>query len=129
MSDYSFPLQNASEFAERLQTAPPDVAVRRWVLRDDNEQHHHGRVRLDEDPLYLELHWKPDARGVEQLVGIYRLHLQRLVDGGYARREIDAPSNDEVRLRIYRGSRGVVYVQTALEGPALPIGLIDVTLG
>jgi hypothetical protein len=129
MTDYSFPLRNASEFAERLTSAPADVPLRRWVLRDDNEQHYHARVRLDEDPLYLELRWKPDARGKEQLVGVYRLHLHRLVDAGYARRETDDPSNDEIRLRVYRGSRGVVYIQTRLEEPALPIGVIDVTLG
>lgn len=129
MTDYSFPLQNANEFAERLQSAPSDAQVRRWVLRDDNEQHYHGRVRLDEDPLYLELLWKPDARGKEQLVGVYRLHLQRLVDAGYARRESDDPSSGEIRLRVYRGSRGVVYIQTRLEEPSLPLGVIDVTLG
>ena len=129
MPDYSFPLRNASEFAERLTSVPPDAPVRRWVLRDDNEQHYHARVRLDEDPLVVELHWKPDARGKEQLVGVYRLHLQRLVDAGYARRESDDPSGDEIRVRVHRGSRGVVYIQSRLEEPALPIGVIDVTLG
>jgi hypothetical protein len=129
MTDYSFPLRTAREFVERLESLPPNVDVRRWVMRDDNQQHHHGLVRLAEDPLHLELYWKPDARGKEQRIGLFRLHLRRLAEAGYARPEGNDPSAGEIRLRFHRGARGVVCIQAREADPSLAVGVIDVTLG
>ena len=128
MSDYNFPLRSTNEFVERVHEAPADAHVRRWVLRDDNLRHYHGVVSLADDPLYLELYWKRDARSKEQLVGLFRLHLRRLLESGYVRREGDAATNDEIRLRFYRGERGVICIQVRSDEPALRVGVVDISL-
>lgn len=128
MSNYSFPLRSTAALVERVDRAPPGVSVRRWVMRDDNQQHYHGVMPLAEDPAYVELLWKPTARGQEQLVGIFRLDLARLLEQGYVRRERDDASN-EIRLRFHRGDRSVISIQTRDDGPALAVGVVDATLG
>jgi hypothetical protein len=97
------------------------------VLRDDNQQHYHGVVRLSENPLYVELYWKPSTRGREQRVGTYRLDLSGLLANEYVRYEQERAPGDEVRLRFYRGDRGVVYIQSHADQPALAIGTVDPT--
>jgi hypothetical protein len=129
MTEYEFPLLTAHELVERLEKPPLGAQLRRWVLRDDNQQHYHGCIDLDDDPLILELRWKANSRGREQLVGIYRLHLGRLLAAGYVRQERDDPTNHEVRLRFYRGDRGVVVIQIRAGEPPLPIGMVDRSLG
>lgn len=121
MTEYEFPLPSARHLVERVaDAAAPDR--RTWVIRDDNQQHYHGRVPLRDDPLLLELRWKPDSRSREQVVGIYRLHLGELLDANYVRRESDST---DIRLRFYRGDRGVIFIQSSAEQPALPIGVVD----
>ena len=127
MTEYAFPLSSARLFVERVDEGVAG-SRRRWVLRDDNEQQYHGRVPLIEDPLLVDLYWKADSRGREQLVGLYMLHLTELLKGGYVRPESDSPGEPEIRLRFYRGDRGVVYVQAKADQPALPIGVVDRTL-
>ena len=46
----------------------------------------------------------------------------------YVRLETDSPAETQVRLRFYRGDRGVVYIQAKTGAPELPIGLVDRTL-
>lgn len=94
-------------------------------MRDDNQQHYHGRIPLREDPLLLELRWKADARSREQVVGIYRLHLRELLEANYVRRESDLPAETDVRLRFHRGDRGVIFIQSGSGQPELPIGVVD----
>lgn len=133
--DYSFPLRSTSELVERVTDAPADAPVLHWVLRDDNRQQYEGRVPFGDDPAYLELRWKPDVRGREQVVGLFQLHLARLADAGYVSvGHVNGATDlghavDEVRLRFHRGDRGVVYIQVADELPALPVGVVDATLG
>lgn len=129
MTPYEFPLRSANELIERLDQPPANVHVHRWVLRDDNQQNYHGRLELTEDPAVVELRWKSDARGREQTVGVYRLHLAALLAERYVRLENDLTDNTEVRLRFYRADRGVVVIQTSQGEPALPIGMIDRSLG
>jgi hypothetical protein len=127
---FQYPLDSAASLVERIDEPPSGVIVRKWVLRDDNQQHYHGIVRLDDDPLYIELHWKTDGRAREQLVGLFRLHLGRLLSSGYVRLEHeDRPDDEEVRLRFYRGERGAVYIQVRNDDPALPVGVVDATVG
>lgn len=128
MTEYSFPLRGESEFVERVASAPPGVPMHRWVLRDDNQQHYHGRLRLDDDPAYLELRWKPDTRGKEQVVGIFRLHLSRLLAGGYVRPEGAGEKAEEIRLRFHRAERGVIYIQVRDDQPRLAVGVVDRSL-
>lgn len=129
MGSYAFPLSGAQALAERLDDIPPGARVRRWVIRDDNQRHYHGLVPLDEDPLFLDLQWKGDARGREQRVGLFRLHLSELLKAGYVRREGDDRQAAEIRLRFYRGDRGVVSVQIREGEPALPVGMVDRAFG
>lgn len=129
MTEYSFPLRTASEFIERITSAPSGAQVHRWILRDDNQQQYHGRLRLADDPVYLELRWKPTARGEEQLVGVFRLHLHQLASAGYVRPESPVTRDDEILLRFVRGERGVVYIQARYDDPRLPVGVVDATLG
>jgi len=125
---YWYPLNTAASLAERVSELPPGERARRWVLRDDNMQHYHGIISLAEDPVHLELYWKANPRSREQLVGLYRLHLARLLAEGYVRRESeDRP--DDVRLRFHRGERGVIHIQTRDGAPALAVGVVDAILG
>ena len=127
MSGYEFPLPSVRSLVERIEGDAAGTS-RRWVLRDDNPQHYHGRVPLDEDPVSIELAWKSDARGQEQLVGRYRLHLARLLEHGYVRLDSESPSKLYVRLRFHRGDRGVIFVQASADRPALAIGTVDRSL-
>lgn len=103
--------------------------MHRWVLRDDNSQQCDGGVRLSESPLHLELHWKPDARGREQLIGLYRLDLARLLEEDYVQSEGATVDGDfRVRVRFHRGDRGVVSLQSRADGPTLAVGTCDMTL-
>lgn len=129
MPEYSFPLRTSHALVERLEALPCDAIVHHWVLRDDNQQHYHGRIPFREDPLVVELRWKADSRSQEQVVGIFRLHLAALLEGGYIRREATPSSGDDVRVRFHRGERGVVSLQVNAGSPALPVGLVDATLG
>lgn len=123
---YRFPLEVSRALAQRVERVPPGAVHRRWVMRDDNQQHYHGIVRLSESPLFVELLWKANARGREQQVGTYRLDLPALFAVGYVRYEPDGVSGDTVRLRFVRGERGVVFIQSHADGPALAVGTVDI---
>lgn len=122
---YRFPLDASRALAQRVDAVPAGAVHRRWVIRDDNQQHYQGIVRLSESPLYLDLLWKTNARGREQQVGTYRLDLAALLARGYIRYEPDGVPGDTVRLRVVRGERGVVSIQSHSDGPALAIGTVD----
>ena len=122
---FYYPLEAMRHLAVRLDDMPEGVPCRRWVLRDDNQRHLHDIVRLAESPLHIELLWKASPRAREQLVGVYRLDLAELTREGYVRAERADPASDDVRLRFVRGDRGVVVIQADDDGPALPIGTVD----
>ena len=122
---YRFPLDVSRALAQRVEGVPAGAVHRRWVIRDDNQQHYHGIVRLSESPLYVELLWKANARGREQQVGTYRLDVAALLARGYVRYEPDGVPGDTVRLRFVRGERGVVSIQSRTDGPALAVGTVD----
>lgn len=109
---------------QRLEQFPPGIVPRRWVLRDDNQQHYHGVVRLSEGPCYIEFHWKPDRQGQEQLVGRFRLNLPELLAADHVRFEREMEKGDDIRVRFYRGSGGAVYLQSRSDRPGLRIGQI-----
>lgn len=127
MTEYEFPLRAVHSLVERIDQTPLGSQVRRWVLRDDNDQHYHGVVPLTTDALFLELRWKPDTCGREQIVGLYRLHLAALLAAGYIRRAGGDVDSTQVRLRFHRGARGVVSIQINQSEPGLPIGMVDRT--
>lgn len=121
----SYPYPSVRHLAERVDAAPRGVYPRRWVLRDDNGQHYHGVLELSPDPVFLQLWWKPDARGREQLVGLYRLNLQGLLEEGFVRAEGDESPPARIRLRFVRGDRSVVSIQSRGDAPALAVGVVD----
>lgn len=91
--------------------------IRRWTLRDDNNSHHHGVVRLSESPFYLELSWRRTAIDPAQRVGTFRLNLPDLLRGGYIRPDPADSLGTDVRLRIVRSDDGSFYVQANHDGP------------
>lgn len=109
---------------EHVDTFPAGVKVARWVIRDDNNQHYHGVVRLSETPLFMELRWKPTRDGAEQLVGRYRLRLPELLAGDFVRFEHEGVAGDTVRLRFYRDSDGTVLIQARQDRPGFKVGSV-----
>ena len=95
-------------------------------MRDDNQQHYHGIVRLSSSPVVVELRWKPNADATERPVGTYRLHLPELLAGDFVRFEREDEPGDAVRLRFYRGAGGVVYIQSRADRPRLAVGSVPV---
>jgi hypothetical protein len=120
----AYPRSGDERFVQRLEVFPPGVKVARWVIRDDNQQHYHGVVKLTRSPLFLELRWKAQAGGDEQLVGRYRLTLPELLSGDYVRFEREDETGDIVRLRFYRGPGGIVSIQARSDREGLPIGSV-----
>jgi hypothetical protein len=94
-------------------------AMRDWTLRADNQNHHHGVVRLSESPLTLALSWKRTIADKSQAVGTFRLDLPGLLAGGYLRRE--GGSEDAVRLRIVRTDEGSFWIECRNGAPRLRI--------
>jgi hypothetical protein len=123
MPSRELPLEEHRTLVERLHTAPPGGRVREWTLRDDNSQHHHGRVGVAESPLYLRLCWRENRGGATQEVGLYKLDLEALLKSEFIR--IERPGATELRLRFVRGEDDVVSIQTRSGGPRLPIGTVD----
>ena len=122
----SFPYPSFHHLARRVSQAPRGATVHRWVLRDDNHQHHHGILSQRDGPVYVELYWKADARDRAQRVGLFELDLHALLAEGYVRSEEDTHSG-HVWLRFHRGERGVVEIQARADGPSLPVGTVDLT--
>lgn len=118
---FRYPLEH--ELVQRVEEIPTGVHPRHWVIRDDNLQEHQAVVSLSESPLYVELYWKQTGRSRGQMVGRFRLDLERLVEAGYVQRE-----GVDVRVRFHRGERGVVAIQVADGGPAVAVGVVDMTM-
>ena len=125
----SFPGSTSANFVQRVKSFPPGAKVARWVIRDDNQQHYHGVVSLADSPFLIELRWKPESDGAEQLVGCYRLRLPELLAGDFVRFEREGTAGDSIRLRFYRGAGGVVFVQSRADRPGLAIGSIKLERG
>ena len=96
---------------------PSGAARRSWTLRADNQGHHHGRIPLSEQPLYLDLKWRATAADEVKQVGVFRLDLVGLLRDGYIRQEASGASTSDVRLRIVRADEGSFYVQANQQGP------------
>lgn len=102
---------NNYDLCEPVPTIPPGAHVRKWTLRNDNNSHHHGVVKLKESPLYLEFSWRQSAADPVMWVGVFRLNLPGLLQGGYIRYEPVNSIGPKVRLRVVRAIDGKFYVQ------------------
>ncbi len=109
------------DLCEPVQVAPAGAKVRKWILREDNNSHYHGVVRLDDSPIYLELFWRRTAESPVHRVGLFRLNLPGLLQGRFIRYEPADSSGPEVRLRIVR-AEGQFFVQARQEGPCILMG-------
>jgi len=83
----------------------------------DNGAHHQGKVYLPESPLYLDLSWKSNPDGLAQHVGLFRLDLHGLLQGGYIRHDPVNSGGPVLRLRVVRTTDGLFYIQTRRNGP------------
>lgn len=109
------------DLCEPVQVVSAGAKVRKWTLREDNKSHYHGVVRLDDSPLYLELFWRRTDESPMHRVGLFRLNLPGLLQGGYIRYEPADSSGPEVRLRIVR-AEGQFFVQVKQDGPRILMG-------
>lgn len=111
-----------SNLCQRVDHTPSGAKTRHWVLNDATNSHHHGVVRLEESPLYLNLSWRRSASDPVHFVGIFRLDLPGLLQRGYVRHEPKDSYGPEIRLRIFRARDGNFYVQVNQDTPGLRMG-------
>lgn len=83
---------------------------RRWVLNGDKGCHH-GRIRLDESPISLNLWFKENGLSDATEVGSFALDLHELLEGGYIRYDPVDSKGPNVRVRVVHGSNERFYVQ------------------
>jgi hypothetical protein len=122
MDSVSLPLPHLSYFAELLPKSAPGVH-REWTGNDENASSHHGRVLLNPNRLRLRLSWRKSSADRAQFIGLFDLDLQKLLAANYIR--LEPGTQDKARLRFYHGSDDVIYIQANMEGPGLPIGMMD----
>jgi hypothetical protein len=115
----------SDQLVRRIDSAPAGVKPRRCTLRDDNAQHYHRPMRLIESPVYIELAWRANAKSPVYSIGLFRLDLRGLLSAGYIRPE-EPNSEDEVRVRFYRATDGVIYLQTKQRALRLAVALAPV---
>jgi hypothetical protein len=113
-------MTQSAELVRRVESAPAGVKPRRFTLRDDNAKHYHRQMRIIESPVYVELAWRANAKSQVHSLGLFRLDLRGLLSAGYVRAETPN-SEDEVRVRFYRASNGMIYLQTKQGSPALVV--------
>ena len=118
----TYPPAECSEFIQRIAARPCDCD-RKWVGNDLNGQVRHDRVPLGTFTLYL--WWKagPDSTPDEiKEIGAFRLDLEKLLEGEYVRWEDEEKSS--VRLRFYRASDNIIYIQTKSnpDNPRIAVG-------
>lgn len=96
----------------------PDNAVtdRHWTLRDDNRQHFHGDIPLDQKSITLTLSWKETANDIPPEVGRYRLNLADLETAGFVRK-----SARGFYLRFQR-TDDLIEIAINRKGPAKVVG-------
>ena len=118
-----YPPSYLSHLVRRVDSAQVSDIQRDWTGNDESARNHNGVVYLKESPLRLRLSWKKSATDTAQFIGVFDLDLQQLLDAKYVRTE---PNKDQgaIRLRFYHGPGDVIYIQTNLQGPALPVGKV-----
>ena len=110
----------SDELVRRVESAPAGVKPRRFTLRDDNAQHYHRQMEIIESPVFVQLAWRANAKSQVHSLGIFRLDLRGLLSAGYIRTERPDLEN-EVRVRFYRASNGLIYLQVKHGSPALAV--------
>ena len=107
---------------ESVLVAPQNSNLRRWTLRMDYyDGRHHAMVSSMESPLYLDLSWRPDARGPVRHVGIFKLDLRGLLRGGYVRHDPMHSTGLDLRLQVKRTEDGHFFIQGRADGPRIQL--------
>lgn len=109
-----------SQGLERVDQVPEGVKLSQFTLRDDNHQHYHRRVEIDRSPLIVKLDWRASAKSPIRPIGVFRLDLRSLLEGGYIRLE-RAMDPREVRIRFYRAPDGFIYLQARNDSPRVRV--------
>lgn len=94
---------------------------REWNGNDRVNQNYFGRVRLNESPLSIRLHWKKDDNSPSQLIGAYSIDLEFLLQEGYVRKAEGYP--EEVILRFQRTDEGEIQIAINTRERGLKIGV------
>jgi hypothetical protein len=110
----------SDELVRRVEAAPVGVKPRKFTLRDDNAQHYHCQMRIIESPVYVQLAWRANAKSQVHSLGVFCLDLRGLLSAGYIRPE-RSNWEDEVRVRFYRASNGMINLQVKQGSPALSV--------
>jgi hypothetical protein len=87
MTNQQLPEKENAHLAERVAETPLGIKPRRWTIRDDNNQHHHGKFTVTDEPLYIRLLWRADGTSQVEEIGLYRLDLKNLLAEGFVRPE------------------------------------------
>ncbi len=66
--------------------AENEATEKTWNFRDDNKQHYHAAIPLDQTIITLTLNWKASKGDKPRQVGRYRLNLPVLEQEGYVER-------------------------------------------
>jgi hypothetical protein len=69
----------------------------------------------------LRLSWKRSPNDPVHLIGVFDLDLRKLLADGYVRVE-PKTEEKEIRVRFYHDADGVIYIQTKMGEPKLPVG-------
>lgn len=94
-----------------------------WTLRRDNNAHHHGVVSLSDAPVFLDLSWRPSKDDPETPVGLFRLDLRRLLQGGFIRHEPDGVASGRARVRVVMRTDDTFALQVRTGAPSYPLPL------
>jgi hypothetical protein len=123
MSSNPYPASHLSHLARRVGGSEASGIQRDWTGNDESARNHHGVVSLNESPLRLRLSWKKSSKDAAKSIGVFHLDLRKLLAEQYVR--IEPRGQDAVRLRFYHSPADVIYIQTNLRGPALPVGKVS----
>lgn len=121
MSDETYPPSNLNHLARRLQSSEVSRIDCDWIGNDKSGRHNHNKVSLNSSPLKLRLSWKKSPDHPVHFIGVFDLDLRKLLAAGYVRIE-SKTDEKEVRLRFYHDVDDVIYIQTKIGEPRLPVG-------
>ena len=121
MSDELYPPSHLSDLARKLQSSEMSRIDFDWTGNDESGRHHHSKVSLNSSPMRLRLSWKRSPGDPVHLIGVFDLDLRKLLADGYVRVE-PKTEEKEIRLRFHHDADGVIYIQTKMGEPKLPVG-------
>ena len=117
-----YPPSHLSHLVRRVESSQASGIQHDWTGNDESARNHNGVVSLNESPLRLRLSWKKSPKDAVKLIGVFDLDLRKLLAEQYVR--IEPRVQGAIRLCFYHGPGDVIYIQTNMQGPALPVGKV-----